>query len=79
MSKKRLGMNRAITQFNKACQEMGEYIEAFNYLPPRGDGAKAMAIQEWKECINDVVIQLNNIKNLQIQLIEKGNYENIKI
>ncbi len=72
MSKKHLGMKRPILQFNKAVQEMDEYITAFNYMLPRGDGAKECAIQEWKQVINDVIIQLNNIKNTQIDLIMRG-------
>lgn len=72
MSRKHLDMKRPINQFNKACEEMGQYIEAFNFLPPMGDGAKELAIQEWKECINNVVIQLNNIKNTQIELLNRS-------
>lgn len=70
MSRVHLGMKRPIRQFNKACQEMSEYIRAFEILPPLGDGAKEMAIKEWKECINNVIIQLNNIKNTQIEYLE---------
>ena len=72
MSRKHLGMKRPIIQFNKACEEMSEYINAFEFLPPLGEGAKEQAIQEWKEVINNVVIQLNNIKNTQIEIINKG-------
>lgn len=73
MSKKHLGMTRPIRQFNKACEEMSEYIQAFEIMPPLGDGAKEMAIKEWKDCINNVVIQLNNIKNTQIEILERVN------
>ena len=69
MSRKHLGMKRPIKQFDKAVDEMIEYINVFNFLPPRGDGAKEQAIKEWKEVINDVIIQINNIKNTQIDLI----------
>lgn len=72
MSKKHLGMKRPILQFNKAVQEMDEYITAFNCILPRGAGAKECAIQEWKQVINNVFIQLNNIKNAQIDLIMRG-------
>lgn len=71
MSRKHLGMTRPIRQFNKACEEMSEFIQAFEILPPMGDGAKEQAIKEWKDCINNVVIQLNNIKNTQIELLLK--------
>ncbi len=72
MSRKHLGMKRPINQFNKAVEEMDEFIQALNFLPPRGEGAKECAINEWKQCINNVIIQLNNIKNAQIDLILRG-------
>lgn len=71
MSRKQLGMVRPIKQFNIATKEMLEYINAFVFMPPRGSGAKEQAINEWKECINNVIIQLNNVKNTQIDLIRK--------
>lgn len=72
MSRKHLGMTRPVRQFDKAVNEMIDYINAFNFLPPRGDGAKEHAINEWKEVINNVLIQLNNIKNTQIELLQRG-------
>lgn len=69
MSRKHLGMKRPIKQFDKAVDEMIDYINAFNFLPPRGNGAKELAIQEWKNVINNVVIQLNNVKNMQIKIL----------
>jgi len=69
MSKKNLGMKRPIQQFDKAINEMIDYINAFTFMPPRGDGAKEQAITEWKQCINNVIIQINNIKNTQIDLL----------
>ena len=72
-------MRRPVRRFNDACNEMMEYISAFSFLPPRGDGAKEQAIQEWKEVINDVVIQLNNIKNTQIDLLLRNDEDNEQI
>lgn len=69
MSRKHLGMKRPIKQFDKAVDEMIDYINAFNILPPRGDGAKELAIKEWKGIINNVVVQLNNVKNMQIKIL----------
>ena len=71
MSRKHLGMKRPVRQFNKAVDEMFEYINAFNFLPPQGDGAKEQAIKEWKQVCNNVLIQFNNIRNTQIELLEK--------
>lgn len=72
MSRKHLGIKRPIKQFDKAVDEIIEYINAFTFMPPRGDGAKEQAINEWKRCINNVIIQINNIKNTQIDLILRG-------
>lgn len=72
MSRKHLGIKRPIKQFDKAVDEMIEYINAFTFMPPRGDGAKELAINEWKQCINNVIIQINNIKNTQIDIILRG-------
>lgn len=72
MSRRHLGMTRPVKQFDKAVTEMIDYMNAFKFLPPRGDGAKELAITEWKQCINNVIIQINNIKNTQIDLILKG-------
>ena len=72
MSRIHLGMKRPLKKFNESVIEMCQYIEAFNFMPPRGDGAKECAIDEWKECINNVIIQINNIKNTQIDLIMRG-------
>ena len=72
MSRKHLGITRPVRQFDKAVSEMIDYINAFNFLPPRGAGAKEQALNEWKQVINNVVIQLNNIKNTQIDLIMRG-------
>lgn len=73
MSRKHLGMKRPVRQFQKAYEELIEYVVAFEMLPPRGDGAKAAAIQEWKQVFNNALIQFNNIRNTQIELIERGN------
>lgn len=72
MSRKHLGMKRPVKQFVKAIDEMFEYINAFDFLPPRGDGAKELAIKEWKQVCNNVLIQFNNIRNTQIELLEKS-------
>lgn len=72
MIRKHLGMKRPVRQFNKALTEMFEYINAFSFLPPLGDGAKEQAVKEWKQVCNNVFIQLNNIRNTQIELLGKS-------
>lgn len=72
MSRKHLGMKRPIRQFVKAVDEMFEYVQAFDFILPRGEMAKEEAIREWKTAINKVIVQINNIRNTQIELIKKG-------
>ena len=72
MSRKHLGVKRAIRQFVKAVDEMFEYVQVFDAMPPRGDGAKEMAIKEWKTAINNVIIQINNIRNTQIDILKES-------
>ena len=62
-------INKSVKQLNKALIEMNEFLDSVNDLPLFGDGAKEQAIREWKEDINNVIIQLNNLKNVQIELI----------
>lgn len=72
MSRKHLGMKRPIKQFYKSLEELFEYVATFEMMPPRGEGAKELAIQEWKDVCNNVIIQFNNIRNTQIELIERN-------
>lgn len=78
MSRKHLGMKRPIMQFNRALEELFEYVVSFENMPPRGDGAKEQAIKEWKQCFNNALIQFNNIKNTQIELLERNDDLSIK-
>lgn len=71
MGRKHLGMKRPLKQFERSLDEMYEYISAFQFLPPRGCGARKMAIKEWKQVCNDVLIQFNNVRNAQIDLLER--------
>ena len=71
MSRKHLGMKRPVKQFSKAVDEMLIYLDVFDNFPPKGDEEKEIMIQRWKKCINDVIIQINNIKNTQIELLER--------
>lgn len=77
MSRKHLGMKRPVKQFEKATNEMNDYINSVNILPIRGEYAKEQAIKEWKTIINNVVVLLNNVKNMQIELIRGEKDESI--
>lgn len=43
LSRKHLGMRRPVRKFYESVNEMIDYINAFNNLIPRGDGAKECA------------------------------------
>ena len=47
------------------------YMGIIETFPPITEEEKEEAIQRWKTCINDVIIQINNIKNTQIELLER--------
>lgn len=75
MSRKHLGMKRPVKQFLKAYEELMEYVATFEILPPRGEYATQEAIKEWKECFNNALIQFNNIRNTQIELLKRNSEE----
>ena len=54
-------------QMNTVC----EYLWAFDFMPPRGDGAKAEAIREFKAEVNKVVQLIKDLERKQIELLEK--------
>lgn len=84
MSRVHLGMKRPIRQFNKSYKRLLELIEHFEEEPIIEEPIiievqKKVRIQMLKERFNDCLIQLNNIKNTQIELLEKGSDDNEKI
>lgn len=79
MSRVHLGMKRPIRQFNKSYKRLLELIEYFEEEPIIIEVQKEVRIQMLKERFNDCLIQLNNIKNTQIELLEKGSDNNEKI
>jgi hypothetical protein len=71
MSRIHLGMKRPIRQFNKSYKRLLELIEYFEEEPIYIEAQKELRISMLKQRFNDCLIQLNNIKNTQIELIEK--------
>lgn len=71
MSRIHLGMKRPIRQFNKSYKRLLELIEYFEEEPIYIEAQKEIRISMLKQRFNDCLIQLNNIKNTQIDLIEK--------
>lgn len=71
MSRVHLGMKRPIRQFNKSYKKLLELIEYFEVESMKTEVQKEVRISMLKRRFNDCLIQLNNIKNTQIELIEK--------
>ena len=73
MSRVHLGMKRPIRQFNNSYKKLLELIEYFERKPIEIEEQREVRIQMLKERFNDCLIQLNNIKNTQIDYLkEKG-------
>ena len=71
MSRVHLGMKRPIRQFENSYKKLLELIEHFEEELITTEVQKEVRIQMLKERFNDCLIQLNNIKNTQLELLEK--------
>lgn len=71
MSRVHLGMKRPIRQFDKYYKKLIELIDEINKYPPDDELQKELYKVRLKTTFNDTLIQLNNIKNTQIELLEK--------
>lgn len=71
MSRVHLGMKRPIRQFEKHYKELLELIDEIEKYPPDDELQKTLYISRLKERFNDTLIQFNNIKNTQIELLER--------
>lgn len=71
MSRKHLGMKRPIRQFEKYYTELLELIDEIEKYPPDDELQKELYISRLKTRFNDTLIQFNNIKNTQIELLER--------
>ena len=72
MSRVHLGMKRPIRQFENSYNKLLELIDEIEKYPPDDELQKTLYVSRLKERFNDCLIQLNNIKNTQIELLEKG-------
>ena len=78
MSRVHLGMKRPIRQFNKYYKRLLELIEEIEKFPPTNDLEKLLYILRLKDRFNDALIQLNNIKNTQIDYLKKVVSNNVE-
>lgn len=65
-------MKRPIRQFNKHYKRLLELIEEIEQFPPTNDLEKLLYISRLKDRFNDALIQLNNIKNTQIDYLKES-------
>ena len=72
MSRVHLGMTRPIKQFEKYYTELLNLIDEIEMYPPENEIQKDLYVSRLKTTFNDTLIQLNNIKNTQLELLEKG-------
>lgn len=70
MGKAHLGMKRPIRQFEKSYNRLLALINAIEELPPTNE-QKYFYIKRFKQEFNDTIVQLNNIKNTQIEYLKK--------
>ena len=72
MSRVHLGMKRSIRQFEKSYKELLELIDEIEKYPPDDELQKTLYVSRLKERFNDCLIQLNNIKNTQIDYLKES-------
>lgn len=65
-------MKRPIRQFEKSYKELLELIDEIEKYPPDDDLQKALYVSRLKERFNYCLIQLNNIKNTQIDYLKES-------
>ena len=72
MSRVHLGMKRPIRQFENSYKKLLELIDEIEKYPPDDELQKTLYVSRLKERFNDCLIQLNNIKNTQIDYLKEG-------
>lgn len=70
MSRVHLGMKRPIRQFDKYYKDFIELIDEIEKFPPKSEIEKVIYISRVKNKFNDCLIQLNNIRNTQIDYLK---------
>ena len=72
MSRVHLGMKRPIRQFENSYKKLLELIDEIEKYPPDDELQKTLYVSRLKEIFNDTLIQLNNIKNAQIDYLRES-------
>ena len=72
MSRVHLGMKRPIRQFENSYKKLLELIDEIEKYPPDDELQKTLYVSRLKDRFNDALIQLNNIKNTQIDYLKES-------
>lgn len=72
MSRVHLGMKRPIRQFENSYKKLLELIDEIEKYQPDDELQKTLYVSRLKERFNDTLIQLNNIKNTQIDYLKES-------
>ena len=72
MSRAHLGMKRPIRQFENSYKKLLELIDEIEMCLPEDEIQKEVYISRLKLTFNDTLIQLNNIKNTQIDYLKES-------
>ena len=75
MSRVHLGMTIPIKQFEKHYTKLLNLIDEIEMYPPDDELQKKLYIARLKTTFNDTLIQLNNVKNTQIELLNRESRE----
>ena len=67
-----LGMKRPIRQFENSYKKLLELIDEIEKYQPDDELQKTLYVSRLKERFNDCLIQLNNIKNTQIDYLKES-------
>lgn len=78
MSRVHLGMTRPLRQFAKYYTELLNLIDEIEMYPPDDELQKKLYISRLKTTFNDTLIQFNNIKNTQLELLNRGSNSNVE-
>ena len=68
-------MARPIKQFGKYYTKLLNLIDEIEMYPPENEIQKDLYVSRLKTTFNDTLIQLNNVKNTQLELLEQGSDE----
>lgn len=76
MSRVHLGMARPIKQFAKHYTKLLYLIDEIEMYPPEDKLQKELYIARLKITFNDALVQFNNIKKTQIEILVRGGDSN---